>query len=364
MTVKESKIVHELIPGPGNPRNSEGSFLRLRDGRIIFAYSRYNGTSADDHAGCDICAVYSHDGGESFTSGYVTLARGADYGERNVMSVSMLRMGNGDAGLFYLLKKRDGRLTDMILRRSSDEMETLDEGVSCLSREYPGYYVVNNDRVVRLSTGRIVIAAAKHPSSMEAEFGTALDGRAACYFFYSDDDGVTWHRSPTMLTMPNIAYSTTGLQEPGMVELPGGALYGYFRTDMHFQYESVSLDGGLRWFSPQPSRFTSPASPMLIRRNEYTGKYYAVWNPVPEYPGRRTGAKVWTGGRNPLVMAESTDGYHFSPYAVIEDDDTRGFCYPAMYFPDGETMLLSYCSGGTEDGVCLARTTIRKITLG
>ena len=63
-------------------------------------------------------------------------------------------------------------------------------------------------------------------------------------------------------------------------------------------------------------------------------------------------------------MAESTDGYNFSPYAVIEDDDTRGFCYPAMYFPDGETMLLSYCSGGTEDGVCLARTTIRKITLG
>jgi hypothetical protein len=36
------------------------------------------------------------------------------------------------------------------------------------------------------------------------------------------------------------------LQEPGCVELPGGVVYGYFRTDLGRQYESVSLDGGLR----------------------------------------------------------------------------------------------------------------------
>ena len=28
--------VYEIAPGPGNPRNSEGAFLTLRDGRILF----------------------------------------------------------------------------------------------------------------------------------------------------------------------------------------------------------------------------------------------------------------------------------------------------------------------------------------
>lgn len=363
MIIKESKIVHQLLPGEGNPRNSEGSFLRLRDGRIIFAYSRYNGISSHDHASCDICAVYSSDNGERFSDHCVTLVRASDYGEQNVMSASLIRLGNGDAGLLYLLKKRGGLISEAILRRSSDEMETFDDGVHCIPGKFPGYYVVNNDRVVRLSSGRLILPAAKHPTSMEEEFGRAMDGRSACYFFLSDDDGVTWRQSGAVLNLPNIAYSGTGLQEPGLVELPGGTLYAYFRTDMHFQYESVSVDGGEHWFMPQPSRFTSPVSPLHIRRNEYNGKYYAVWNPVPEYPGRKTGAKVWTGGRSPLVIAESTDGYNYSAYEVIEDDDTRGFCYPAMYFLDGETMLLAYCSGGTEDGSCLCRTTIRKIKL-
>ena len=35
---------------PGNPRNSEGSFVKLSDGTLYFAYSRYCGSSASDHA--------------------------------------------------------------------------------------------------------------------------------------------------------------------------------------------------------------------------------------------------------------------------------------------------------------------------
>ena len=33
----------ELPPGPGNPRNSEGDFIELKDGRVLYAYSRFNG---------------------------------------------------------------------------------------------------------------------------------------------------------------------------------------------------------------------------------------------------------------------------------------------------------------------------------
>ena len=50
------KIALELKPGPDNPRNSEGAFMPLKDGRILFAYSRYYGNSSHDHATADIAA--------------------------------------------------------------------------------------------------------------------------------------------------------------------------------------------------------------------------------------------------------------------------------------------------------------------
>ena len=42
-----NEIVLDLDPGNDNPRNSEGAFARLSDGRLIFAYSRFCGGSTD-----------------------------------------------------------------------------------------------------------------------------------------------------------------------------------------------------------------------------------------------------------------------------------------------------------------------------
>ncbi len=363
MIIQNSVITGELRPGQGNPRNSEGSFLPLSDGRIAFAYSRYHADSADDHAACAICAIYSYDNGETWdTENYATLVRAEEYGEKNVMSVTLARMNNGDIGLFYLLK-HPGLTSDYILRRYKDDFDHPCGEAMCLPCGYPGYFVVNNDRVVHLSNGTWVVPAAKHPSSIQymPDGKEHCDGRSSVYFFVSKDDGFTWSQNWPVLHLAD-SYSGTGLQEPGMIELPGGALYCYARTDRMYQYETVSVDGGDRWFTPQPSRFTSPASPMLIKQNPYSGKYYAVWNPTPEYT-LRPKSPVWTGGRNPLVIAESTDGTRFSAPVVLEEDPIRGFCYPAMYFLDEKTLLLAYCSGGTPEGGCLNKTTLRRITI-
>ena len=94
-----------LTPGKSNPRNSEGAFLSLRDGRILFAYSRYHAESADDHADCEIAGIYSTDGGRTWDTEHIhTLVRAEEYGEKNVMSVSLARMDNGDAAVIFLLK--------------------------------------------------------------------------------------------------------------------------------------------------------------------------------------------------------------------------------------------------------------------
>ena len=41
--------VLELRSGPGNPRNSEGDFIRLKDGRVLFVYSHYTKGTGGDH---------------------------------------------------------------------------------------------------------------------------------------------------------------------------------------------------------------------------------------------------------------------------------------------------------------------------
>lgn len=363
---ENSRISLILKPTAENPRNSEGDFIRLKDGRILYAFSYYHGESADDHARCDIRCLYSDDEGETFHTGENDgeephlLVSAETYGEKNVMSVSLLRMENGDVGLIFILKHAN-TTDECLLLRSNDECETFYETTKMLPGMWDGYYVLNNCRVERLSSGRLIAPVSKHDTTYRDN--NVIDGRGCVWFFASDDDGRTWKKLPGRLDMIGMTHTTTGLQEPGVIELSSGGLYAYMRTNMAFQYEALSPDGGAHWFGPQPSRFSAPESPMKIARNPYTGVYYAVWNPIPNYNGRTSAPGVW--GRTPLAIAESRDGYNFDlgHMQYIEDDPARGYCYPAVFFADAKTMLLAYCSGGAEDGMCLARLTIRKIRL-
>ena len=360
--ITSSETVLSLPPSDGNPRNSEGDFITLGDGTIMFVYSRYTG-GRDDHSPCDIAAVFSHDGGSSFSSEPVILARAANHGVRNIMSVSLLRMGNGDVGLFYLVKSDGSGESSYVLRRSKDDAKSFGGPSGCIPQSYPGYYVVNNSRVLRTSSGRIIIPAAFHRSGTDGKGFICSESYAICTFFFSDDDGSTWSETKCPLALYGNRETETGLQEPGVAELPGGVLYAYFRTDRMYQYESVSIDGGVGWFPPRTSSFTSPNSPMKIEVNPHSGIYFAVWNPIPNYNGRRTDTERWiTAGRTPLVMAACENGIDFGGQAVIEDDAERGFCYPAMHFLSKSTVLLAYCGGGASDGNCLSKTVIKKIT--
>ena len=45
------KIICDLAPKKNNPRNSEGAFIELKSGRIMFAYTHYLGDDGDDVLG-------------------------------------------------------------------------------------------------------------------------------------------------------------------------------------------------------------------------------------------------------------------------------------------------------------------------
>ena len=42
------EIVLRLDPKDGNPRNSEGDFIQLKDGRILFVYTHFTKGSGDN----------------------------------------------------------------------------------------------------------------------------------------------------------------------------------------------------------------------------------------------------------------------------------------------------------------------------
>jgi len=352
----ENRIVASWGPNGTYSRHSEGDFLRLKDGRILFVYSRFT-ESYDDGAPSDLVACWSGDEGETWTEP-VTVISASLFNTENVMSVSLMRMQNGDIGLFYIVKQTKS-INRLILSRSGDEGRTFGTHIECSLPDRAGYYVLNNDRVERLSSGRLIMPLAYHRGGHGEN--AYFDGRSYDCFLLSDDDGATWHEAADAV-FPPFTHTGSGLQEPGVIEKKNGVLWGYSRTDQMVQYEYFSMDGGEHWTAAQPSGFTSPCSPMKIDRHPETGDLYAVWNPIPVYNGRYTSRAGW--GRTPLVWAVSKDdGVTWSNYSIIEGDEEHGYCYPAIFFTKDGCMLVAYCSGGPEDGICLARLSIQKIRI-
>lgn len=329
-----------LTTGENNPRNGEGSFLRMEDGSILYAYTAYFGEDYHDACTANICGVWSYDEGESW--GERRMLVPMPEGTLNVMSVSLIRMQNGDAGLFYLQKELyEGEcIIRAKLSRSCDEGKTWGEPIDCITD--PDYYVVNNDRVIRLSNGNLLFAGALHTIHKEKVTNEHISP-AVAHFFLSEDDGRTFTDVGAALHSP-VAGDTTGLQEPGLFELPDGTVWAYFRTRLGCQYAAYSHDGGHTWSAPVPDfRFTSPRSPMLVKK---VGAYtVAVFNPVPEHAYNPAPFGM---DRTPLMLSVSEDGGKtFVRSYLLEDDPKNAYCYPSIIEVEGGFLVGYYHSNNT-----------------
>lgn len=321
--------VLRLEPTENNPRNSEGSIIELNDGRLFLAYSHFCGGS-EDNASAYIAGRYSYDRGKTWDDEDSTILE--NEGKENVMSVTLLRLISGELAIFYIIKNgwNDCKL---YMRKSLDEGNTWSEKVCCITRD--GYFVVNNDRVIQLSNGRIIVPAAYHFCS-DGTFETwSSRGKAMCFF--SDDNGRTWQKSKSELEAP--LESKSGFQEPGIIELKDGSLMMWMRTDMGTQYISYSYDKGINWIKPEPSGLKSPCSPASIKRIPTTGDLLCVYN---DHSGRFS---YQPGKRTPLVSAISKDeGKTWENYKIIEDDPDGCYCYTSITFVD-DSILLGYYAG-------------------
>lgn len=351
----ENRIVLELPPSDGVYRSSEGSFATLTDGRVLLAYSKFTGGYKDD-AGAVIVSRVSCDGGLTW-SGDTVVAAGD--GTQNVMSASLARLADGRLALMYLAKNGPGDCRPRI--RFGDESQGGGHvvwGEPVCPIEQQGYFVVNNDRLVQLRTGRLVMPAAAKPPRPEDPGRPWL---SAATFYLSDDAGRSWRRCAGGLyemPQPEAAASWTGLQEPGVIELADGTMLAWARTDAGCQFAMTSADGGETWTPPARTGFVSPVSPMSLKRIAGSGLLLALWN---DHSGRfPLDAQK---GRQPLVSAVSRDeGRTWENHKQVESDLSRGYHYTAIHFlADGHT-LLGYCAGPKGPGRQLNTLRIRRLS--
>lgn len=302
---------------PQYPRNSEGDIALLRDGRLLLVWSRFYGGGADD-AAAEIAARVSEDGGLTWGAPFVVQHNDGAF---NVMSASLVRGGNRDLLLFFLRKNADDDLK-AVVRRSPDEGETW-SAETVVTRE-PGYHVMNNARVVRLRSGRLLAPVA---SSLDCSGREHY--RSVCYL--SGDDGFTWRRGAGEVDLER-----RGAMEPGLVELKDGRVLMIIRTQLSAIHRSYSSDGGDTWSAPEPSGVAAPEAPSTIARIPSTGDLLLVWNNNADMSAGHSGR------RTPLSTAVSrNEGLTWEHVRNLETDPNHTYAYTSVTFFD-ETVILSY----------------------
>jgi sialidase-1 len=334
---QESRTVLTLTPSKENPRNSEGDFIRLKNGTLLFIYTHFTGGGADE-ASAHLAGRLSTDAGPTWTDHDFPVP--AEEGKQNTMSVSLLRLASGEIALFYLVKNSWSDCRPY-MQTSADECKTWSDPRPCVTQ--PDYYVVNNSRVIQTSTGRLIIPAALHRGP-----NGHFQPRATALCLLSDDNGKTWRASKSTLQAPK--NSRTGLQEPAIIELQKDRLMMLSRTDQKCQMRSFSNDNGETWTPAENSDIKSPVSPASIARIPKTGHLLLVWNNNDR-----------TARRTPLSAAISKDeGKTWSTPRDLETDPQGHFCYTSIHFVD-DRILLAYCAGTKPGDLSTTRITTLKL---
>lgn len=336
-----------LPPSPGNPRNSEGAFMPLADGRVLFIYTHFTGSN-DDNAAAHLASRVSRDGGKTWSDEDQVVLPEEVAASANSMSVSLLRLRGGRIAMFYLRKtqtpaSRAGAWGAIdcrpVMRISTDEARTWGPPHVCIPDSHAGYHVLNNDRVVQLSTGRLVMPIARHDDATKPDQFTHQP-RTSCWL--SDDSGRTWRESKTVLTGDHGPVQVC-LQEPGVVELRDGRLMMFCRTHIERVYISYSSDQGETWSPDEPMpNIVAALSAPAVKRIPATGDLLMVWDDHSRLIGP-VDPRRWK--RTPFTVAISRDeGKTWEKVKDIEDDVEGWYCYTAIEFV-GEHVLLAHCAG-------------------
>ncbi len=328
----EDVLAVPVKKGLRGPRGMPGDFVQLKDGTIVMAYTKDRG----------IAAKKSKDQGRSWGEEYVLLPAPKPPAKGYFCHPSFLRLKSGEILMSYIYSTHP--LTPYFghnyVRRSADEGQTWTEPFC--ATPYPGYVIAHNDRLLTLSSGRILLAAeykAYWPSSRDHSGYVGI-----C--FYSDTQGHTWQVSTNTVDMKPVE-----VQEADVVELKDGRIMMFARTYSGYPVRAYSKDGGVTWSKGEPMKeLEMPYAGLpTVKRIPSTGDLLFIW--ISERSQDKQNPKIRR--RCALSSCISKDeGKTFIHKRHIARDPEDDFGYQAVEFLEGDIALTCYHA---RDGLHVAR---------
>lgn len=287
-------------------RQTEASILPFDDGRLLLAYTDFYAGEWEDKGPARIMGKWSHDEGEIWSESFLMQE---NIGKLNVMEASLLRLPSGRILLSFLAKHTEKTkdcegLLHIMVKHSDDDGKTWSEPLQVSQGEK--YWCGCYDRLLRLSSGRILIpAAVEH-----------------CHVWISDDEGETWRLCKKPIEC--------GGGEPVVVELSDHKLKMFMRTSKGNIFIAESIDGGETWGNLDDWGPYSADAPCMVRRVPGSDDLLIVL--------------VNCSVRTNLTSAISSDGGKiWTHYRILEEQEgwplPRSHCYPSLTFLNGNAHL-------------------------
>ena len=315
-------------------RGIMGDFIRLTDGALMLSYT--DG---------DIMAVASTDQGRSWGSPRMLVKRPSPPARGSIAHPSFLRLDSGDIMLTYIYTTHPTTpyYGHNYYRLSADEGQTWSDQY-CFT-PYPGYLPAHNDRLQRLSTGRLLMMAEYKAHLPSSDDHSGYVGMS----FFSDDGGYSWQPSRNTVDAFKDG-ARVEVQEADAVELSDGRLLMFSRTYSGYPIFAYSEDMGQSWGPPIPRHdIPMPYAAMPTVRRLPTGDLLFIW--ISEKSQDTQDPKVWR--RCTLSAAISKDeGETLINRRTIVTDPEGDFGYQCVEFLDDQTVLIAY---HTREGIDLAR---------
>lgn len=326
----EDQLVAEVPETWHGPRGMPGDIIELDDGRLLLAYTRYGYAAGGRETG--IWTRTSEDRGATWSEETPLLLDPPTNGR--YAHPGFLRLPDGQIIMSYIYDVNvDPGYGHTYYRRSGDECETWSE--QFIVTPHPERMLVHNDKLLRLSDGRIIAPAEFSPGAAK---GSHSNYSSTAY--YSDDSGYSWRMSRSVIS------ADYEVQEPHVVELTDGRLMMMFRTYSGFCGRSYSTDRGESWTEPEALEdlpMTPRASAITVDRIPSTGDLLLI---------RCRGLGEGERARTPLVSAISTDeGETWEHERVLFGDPEGDYGYQSVDFVD-DMVILSYHQ---RDGLHVAR---------
>jgi alpha-L-fucosidase len=132
----------------------------------------------------------------------------------------------------------------------------------------------------------------------------------------STDDGKSWEK------IDIDAKNSAKVIQPTLLLYPGGKIQALLRSNQNVIMESWSADEGKTWSPLAETEVLNPNSG-IDAVTLASGLQVLVYNP-------KKGGGDWVNGRNKLNVAVSEDGKTWQDVAVLEDQPSGEFSYPAI----------------------------------